>query len=122
MCSCVVISYSSVHSSNIFMPRFTIVTTNIYLLLMVMYYQYIRTYNTCVSMRVKFNLNISILNSDNRTNITLRHDGPIRQSLTSFLLLLRVLSECRIMRVGPHLVISSRLCIIILLFAAPGPK
>ncbi len=67
---------------------------------MIVSYQYIRTYNTNVSMRVKFNLNFMIYrtiswhNSDIRTNITLEVDAPIRQSLVSFLLLLRGLTEC----------------------------
>ncbi len=56
----VVIRYCSIYSSNILMPRFTIVTINIYVSFMVMYYQYIRTYDACVSMCVKFNLDISI--------------------------------------------------------------
>ncbi len=42
------------------MPRFTVVTVDIDVTFMIMYYKYVRTYYTSVSMRVEFNLNIMI--------------------------------------------------------------
>ncbi len=42
------------------MSRFTIVRKNIYIALMIMYYQYVKTYNTSVSVRVEFNLDLRI--------------------------------------------------------------
>ncbi len=42
------------------MSRFTIVPIYIYVVFMIVYYQYIRTYYTSVSVRVKFNLDLRI--------------------------------------------------------------
>ncbi len=52
MCPClwVVICYSSIHSSNIFMSRFLVITKDIYIAFIIVYYQYVRTYYTSVSM------------------------------------------------------------------------
>ncbi len=53
-------SYSSVYSSNILMSRFTIVPKYVYVSFMIMYYQYVRTYYTSVSVRFEFNQNLRI--------------------------------------------------------------
>ncbi len=49
-CLWVVTSYSSINSSNIFMSRFTIIAIDIYVTFVVMYYQFVRTYNTSVNI------------------------------------------------------------------------
>ncbi len=69
-CLWVIIHYSSINSS-IFMSRFTIITKDIYVTFIIVYYQYIRTYDTSVSVRVEFNLYLRIIRTISNLTVTI---------------------------------------------------
>ncbi len=107
LCVWVIISYSSINSSDIPMSWYSIITIDIYVALYVMYNQFIRAYIATVSIWVKFNMNVIFegtiwwLYCGNWTQITTGANAPCRQSLTSSLLLFLIFVSIDFLALAP---------------------